>query len=159
MNARRRAIWWAWVVAAVVLAGTPAVMASGDAADEAMARIRPEAIRAEMRFLSDDLLEGRGTATRGHEIAAKYMATQFEGMGLEPAGDGGVFSGGAAAGNANRPRKDFTDAHARGTVEDAGLWHGLHHGNRSGTRGEHGGGSGGIRWIWGDGTGTGLRRL
>ena len=62
-----------------------------DAADAAMATIRPEAIRADMRFLADDLLEGRGTATRGHEIAAKFMAAQFEQMGLEPASDNGTY--------------------------------------------------------------------
>jgi hypothetical protein len=65
--------------------------ADGDPADAAMATIRPEAIRADMRFLADDLLEGRGTATRGHEIAAKFMAAQFEQMGLEPAGDYGTY--------------------------------------------------------------------
>lgn len=63
----------------------------GDAAETAMATIRPEAIRANMRFLADDLLEGRGTATRGQEIAAKFMAAQFEQMGLEPAGDNGTY--------------------------------------------------------------------
>jgi hypothetical protein len=67
------------------------VRAEDDAADGAMATIRPEAIRAEMRFLADDLLEGRGTATRGREIAAKFMASQFEGLGLEPAGDNGTY--------------------------------------------------------------------
>jgi hypothetical protein len=65
--------------------------AAADKADEAMAAIRPEAIRADMRFLSDDLLEGRGTGTRGHEIAAKYMAAQFEQMGLQPWGDAGTY--------------------------------------------------------------------
>src|ERR1700739_4085125 len=44
------------------------------------------ALRAHMDFLADDLLEGRGTGTRGQEIAAKYVATQFEAAGLEPAG-------------------------------------------------------------------------
>src|SRR5256714_6203585 len=53
--------------------------------------ITPEALRAHVRFLSDDLLEGRGTATRGHEIAAKYVASEFEAMGLKPAGDEGTF--------------------------------------------------------------------
>ena len=62
-----------------------------DKADDAMATIRPEAIRADMRFLSDDLLEGRGTGSRGHEIAAKYMAAQFEQMGLQPWGDAGTY--------------------------------------------------------------------
>jgi hypothetical protein len=65
--------------------------ADGDPADAAMATIRPEAIRADMRFLADDLLEGRGTATRGQEIAAKFMAAQFEQMGLQPAGDNGTY--------------------------------------------------------------------
>ncbi|MEP6886082.1 MAG: M28 family metallopeptidase [Gammaproteobacteria bacterium] len=66
--------------------------AAGDAADAAMAKIRPEAIRADMRFLADDLLEGRGTGARGYDIAAAFVATRFEGMGLAPAGEqGGYF--------------------------------------------------------------------
>jgi len=72
----------------LLLSGSQVVHGSPDAADQAASTIVPEAIRADMRFLSDDLLEGRGTATRGHEIAAKFMATQFEGLGLQPAGDG-----------------------------------------------------------------------
>jgi hypothetical protein len=52
----------------------------------AMAAIRAEAIGAHVKFLADDLLEGRGTGTRGYELAAKYVAAQFEAMGLEPAG-------------------------------------------------------------------------
>jgi len=58
------------VAAAGLLFSQQSVNAGGDAADDAMATIRPEAIRGDMRFLSDDLLEGRGTATRGHELAA-----------------------------------------------------------------------------------------
>jgi hypothetical protein len=66
--------------------------AAGDAADAAMATIRPEAIRADMRFLADDLLEGRGTGARGYDIAAAFVATRFEALGLAPAGDqGGYF--------------------------------------------------------------------
>jgi hypothetical protein len=41
------------------------------------------AIKAHVDFLADDLLEGRDTGTRGFDIAAKYVATQFEAMGLE----------------------------------------------------------------------------
>ncbi len=74
-----------------VLMKAHGVRAEGDAAEAAMATIRPEAIRADMRFLADDLLEGRGTATRGHEIAAKFMAAQFEALGLEPAGENGTY--------------------------------------------------------------------
>jgi hypothetical protein len=66
---------------------TTATPPDDPAADQAMSTITADAIRGDMRFLSDDALEGRGTATRGHELAAKYMATRFEGMGLQPAGD------------------------------------------------------------------------
>jgi hypothetical protein len=75
----------------LLLISTFAMAAGPKPADQAMATIRPEAIRADMRFLSDDLLEGRGTATRGHEIAARFIATQFEGIGLSPAGDNGSY--------------------------------------------------------------------
>lgn len=55
------------------------------------AKIRPEAIRAHQRFLSDDLLEGRGSGTRGHELASKYVAAQMQSFGLEPIGDQGTW--------------------------------------------------------------------
>ena len=42
-----------------------------------MRGIDAERIRAHVRFLADDLLEGRGTGTRGGDIAAKYIAAQF----------------------------------------------------------------------------------
>jgi Zn-dependent M28 family amino/carboxypeptidase len=57
----------------------------------AEASIDGEKIRAQVRFLSDDLLEGRGPGLRGSEIAAKYMATQFALYGLKPGGDNGTF--------------------------------------------------------------------
>ena len=44
-----------------------------------------------MRFLSLDLLEGRGPGTRGAELAAEYIATQFALAGLKPAGDNGTY--------------------------------------------------------------------
>jgi len=56
------------------------------AAEQAMKAIQPEAIRAHMRFLSDALLEGRGPGTRGYEIAAHYVATELESIGLQPMG-------------------------------------------------------------------------
>ncbi len=52
----------------------------------AMNAIRPEAIRAHMRFLSDSLLTGRAPGTPGYEIAARYVASQLEAAGLHPAG-------------------------------------------------------------------------
>jgi Zn-dependent M28 family amino/carboxypeptidase len=48
-----------------------------------------------LKFISDDLLEGRDTASRGYDIAALYAATMFELWGIKPAGD------------MERPRMDF----------------------------------------------------
>ncbi len=59
--------------------------------DAAARTIRPEAIRAHVRLLADDLLEGRGTGTRGYDLAAQYLAGRFEALGLEPAGVDGFF--------------------------------------------------------------------
>jgi Zn-dependent M28 family amino/carboxypeptidase len=50
-----------------------------------------EKIRAHVRFLADDLLEGRGPGLRGSELAAKYIATQFAVYGLKPGGDHGTY--------------------------------------------------------------------
>ncbi len=57
----------------------------------AEASIDPEKIRAHVKFLADDLLEGRGPGLRGSEIAAKYIATQFALYGLKPGGDNGTY--------------------------------------------------------------------
>lgn len=62
----------------------PAVATAGE-------RIDADRIRAHVRFLSHDLLEGRGTGGRGGDIAAEYLAAQFALAGLVPAGDGGSF--------------------------------------------------------------------
>jgi Zn-dependent M28 family amino/carboxypeptidase len=61
------------------------------AARAAADSIDGEKIRAHVRFLSLDLLEGRGPGTRGAELAAEYIATQFALSGLEPAGDNGTY--------------------------------------------------------------------
>jgi Peptidase family M28 len=74
-----------------IVLGGGAKTASDEGTEAAMEQIRPDSLRANMRFLADDLLEGRGTATRGHQIAAKFMATQFEGYGFQPAGDNGAY--------------------------------------------------------------------
>jgi len=58
---------------------------------EFLQQIRPEALRAHMEFLADDLLEGRGTGTRGFQLAANYVRAQFEEMGLKPAGGSGSY--------------------------------------------------------------------
>ena len=60
-------------------------------ASAAMQNVNAERIRADVRFLSSDLLEGRGTGQRGGDIAAAYIATQFALAGLKPMGDSGSY--------------------------------------------------------------------
>jgi Zn-dependent M28 family amino/carboxypeptidase len=55
------------------------------ATDPAVATRR---VQAHTTFLADDLLEGRGTGTRGYDLAARYVASQFARIGLEPGADG-----------------------------------------------------------------------
>ncbi len=48
-------------------------------------------LRAHTVFLADDLLRGRAPGSAGGEVAAKYVASQFAAIGLEPAGEDGSF--------------------------------------------------------------------
>jgi Zn-dependent M28 family amino/carboxypeptidase len=48
-------------------------------------------LKAHIRFLADDLLEGRGTGARGGELAAKYIASELEASGLKGGATGGSF--------------------------------------------------------------------
>ena len=58
------------------------VMAAGKA-------IAPSRLEGHVRVLADDKMEGRGTATRGYDMAAQYVAEQMQAMGLQPGGRGG----------------------------------------------------------------------
>ena len=46
-------------------------------------------VRADVEFLSSDLLEGRDTGSRGYDIGASYVTSQFRAIGLKPGGTGG----------------------------------------------------------------------
>jgi Zn-dependent M28 family amino/carboxypeptidase len=48
-------------------------------------------LEAPIRFLSSDLLEGRGPGTRGDELARLYLQTQLEGLGYQPAFPNGAW--------------------------------------------------------------------
>jgi Zn-dependent M28 family amino/carboxypeptidase len=85
-----------WAEGAAIPAPSPAKVDSvsvrlPSSAFAALETINPEHIRWHVRFLSHDLLEGRGTGQRGGDIAAEYMATQFAEYGLKPAGDNGSY--------------------------------------------------------------------
>jgi Zn-dependent M28 family amino/carboxypeptidase len=53
--------------------------------------ISGERIRAHVRFLASDLLEGRGVGARGGDLATEYIATQLALAGAKPAGVNGTW--------------------------------------------------------------------
>lgn len=54
-------------------------------------RFSPESFRSHVAFLADDRLEGRDTGSRGYDLAALYVASRFEALGLKPAGKDGWY--------------------------------------------------------------------
>lgn len=73
----------------------------------AMRTIDAERIRAHVKFLADDLLEGRGTGQRGGDLAAAYIATQFALDGLKPAGAGDYLQQVPLVGITTQPETSF----------------------------------------------------
>ncbi|MCU1254207.1 MAG: peptidase [Candidatus Angelobacter sp.] len=65
--------------------------APSQAAQKAMHDIDAEKIRATVKYLSDDKLQGRGTGQTGGDMAADWIAAQFKSYGLAPAGDQGTY--------------------------------------------------------------------
>lgn len=61
------------------------------AAREAEPAFSADRVRADIEFLADDLLEGRDAGTRGHDLAALYVATRFQALGLTPGGSKGWY--------------------------------------------------------------------
>jgi hypothetical protein len=54
-------------------------------------RLTANDLKADVSFLASDVLEGRGTPSKGLDIAAEFIAAQFRRAGLEPVGDDGYF--------------------------------------------------------------------
>ena len=75
-------MWLKWLVAGVF------VFAEGGAQ---ISELTGDRIRAHVKFLASDLLEGRGVGTRGGDLAAEYIAAQFALIGAKPAGDNGTY--------------------------------------------------------------------
>jgi Zn-dependent M28 family amino/carboxypeptidase len=83
------------LAAAAILALAAAGCQNGTGASastvSAEGQFSAERIKAHVSFLADDLLEGREAGTRGHEVAARYVASQFELLGVAPAGEKGTY--------------------------------------------------------------------
>ncbi|HEY1225695.1 MAG TPA: aminopeptidase, partial [Ramlibacter sp.] len=66
----------------------PAVLALAAASPiQAEPIFSADAFKSHVAFLADDMLEGRYTGSPGHEIAVRYIASQFTALGLRPGGD------------------------------------------------------------------------
>jgi len=63
----------------------PQTAQAAQPADTVSPLISAQSLRGHLSFLSSDLLEGRGTPSRGLDLAAEYIAAQFRRAGLEPA--------------------------------------------------------------------------
>ncbi|HZV84531.1 MAG TPA: M28 family peptidase [Brevundimonas sp.] len=81
------------VVSSLALALSLSLGVGGPAAAQSAASVVDPAaearIRADVAFLADDAVEGRGTGQRGYELAALYVRTRMEAMGMVPGGPGG----------------------------------------------------------------------
>ncbi len=85
-------------------AGASGSTATPATLDAPIPAVSTPAMDAHLKYLADDLLEGRAPATRGGRLAAKYIAAQFEALGLEPAAnDGSYFQPVALVGMTPRP--------------------------------------------------------
>lgn len=75
-----------WPVAFLLVAA-----ACGVRQEPVGAGIDPDSIAAHVRFLSHDLLEGRGVGGRGEALTVEYLAAQLAGAGAAPAGENGHY--------------------------------------------------------------------
>jgi Zn-dependent M28 family amino/carboxypeptidase len=79
------------LLSSLPLAAQSQTSSSPSAAAKVAGAVDQRVLRSHLEFLADDALEGRRPGTRGGELAAKYIAAQFERLGLQPAGDSGTY--------------------------------------------------------------------
>ncbi len=72
-----------WLLYAMLTAGA---IAAGETF-----QLSPDRMRADVKYLSSDELEGRGVGTRGEKLATDYIAERLKAAGAQPAGDNGSY--------------------------------------------------------------------
>ena len=77
------ALWLGIFLTGAAAAQVPVIPDDVDKA--ARSYITQASLQGPIRFLSSDLLEGRGPATRGDQLARLYLQTQLESLGYQPA--------------------------------------------------------------------------
>jgi hypothetical protein len=93
MHFKTFAVSAAILVAAAGASGHAAAQTAAETAAETAAQpsFTAERFRSHVAFLADDLLEGRDAGSRGFNLGANYVATQFQGLGLRPVAADGWF--------------------------------------------------------------------
>jgi hypothetical protein len=80
-----------FAIAVLTLCAASASAAPTAQESAALDRISANSLRGHLSFIASDLLEGRGTPSRGQDLAAEYIAAQYRRAGLEPLGDDEYF--------------------------------------------------------------------
>lgn len=93
LSVQRASRWWAATAAAAAAVTALAFARPANIPQPieraAQQHITQQAIAGPIRFLASDLLEGRGPATRGDELARLYLATELQSLGYHPGGPNG----------------------------------------------------------------------
>ncbi|HEU5170919.1 MAG TPA: M20/M25/M40 family metallo-hydrolase [Gemmatimonadales bacterium] len=76
---------------ALLAAGSASAQSRQPPPERVAREVSSAALQAHLGFLADDALEGRRTGTHGAAVAARYIAAQFQRLGLQPAGDSGTY--------------------------------------------------------------------
>ena len=79
------------LAAFAVPAALPAQVTVPAAAEKAAGVIDEGSLKGPIRFLADDLLEGRGPASRGDRLSQLYLGTTLQYLGFEPAFENGSY--------------------------------------------------------------------
>jgi Zn-dependent M28 family amino/carboxypeptidase len=77
------------VASALACAGHSEIISAGPPQAKDAAAI--ERIRADVKYLASDQLQGRGIGSRGEEVAIDFIASRFKELGLKPAGERGSY--------------------------------------------------------------------
>jgi len=99
------------------LSCTPRANVGAQSPSPPLPAVSGAAMDAHLKYLADDLLEGRAPATRGGELAARYIAAQFEALGLAPgAADGSYYQPVTLVGLMPRPAMRWGGAGTPGSL-------------------------------------------
>ena len=78
--------------------------------------VSTDRLRASVKYLASDELEGRGVGTNGEKLATNYIATQLQAENLKPAGDQGTyFQAVPLVGVTTRPQANLKVSPAKGS--------------------------------------------